>query len=59
MIISMIDTIFKDEIGRTCSTHGEKRNAYRILVGQPKGTRPLARIRHVWEDNIKIDLREL
>jgi hypothetical protein len=34
---------------------GEKRNAYRILVGKPEGTRPLGRPRH-WQDNIKTDL---
>jgi hypothetical protein len=38
---------------------GEKRNAYRILVGNPEGTRPLGRPRRRWVDNIKIDLREL
>jgi hypothetical protein len=37
---------------------GEKRNAYRILVGEPEEKRPLARPRHMWEDNIKVDLRE-
>jgi hypothetical protein len=36
----------------------EKRNAYRILVGKPKGMRPLRRPRRRWVDNIKIDLRE-
>jgi hypothetical protein len=35
-----------------------KRNAYRILVGRPKGKRPLERPRVRWVDNIKIDLRE-
>jgi hypothetical protein len=38
---------------------GETRNAYRILVGNPEGKRPLGRLRHRWVDNIKIDLREL
>jgi hypothetical protein len=38
---------------------GEKRTAYRILVGKPDGRRPLRRSRHRWEDNIKMDLREI
>jgi hypothetical protein len=38
---------------------GEKRNAYRILVGKPEGKRPLGRPRRRWVDIIKIDLREI
>jgi hypothetical protein len=38
---------------------GEVRGAYNILVGRPEGRRPLGRPRRVWEDNIKIDLREI
>jgi hypothetical protein len=38
---------------------GEKRNAYRILVGKPEGRRPLGRPRRRWVDNIKMDLREI
>jgi hypothetical protein len=38
---------------------GEKRNAYRLLVGNPEGTRPLGRPRRRWVDNIKMDLREI
>jgi hypothetical protein len=38
---------------------GEKRNAYRILVGNPEGKRPLGRPRRRWVDNIKINLREI
>jgi hypothetical protein len=45
-------------MGRACSTKGEKRNAYRILVGKPEGKRPLGRPRRRWLDNIKMDLRE-
>ena len=37
----------------------QSRNAYRILVGKPEGKRPLGRPRRRWEDNIKIDLREV
>jgi hypothetical protein len=38
---------------------GEKRNAYRILVGKPEGKRPPGRPRRRWVDNIKMDLREI
>jgi hypothetical protein len=38
---------------------GEKRNAYRILVGKPEGKRPLEEPRFSWEDNIKMDLTEI
>jgi hypothetical protein len=38
---------------------GEKRNAYRKLVGKPEGRRPLGRPRRRWVDNIKIDRREI
>jgi hypothetical protein len=38
---------------------GEKRNAYRILVGKPEEKRPLGRLERRWEDNTKIDLREI
>jgi hypothetical protein len=35
------------------------RGVYRVLVGRPEGKRPLGRPRHTWEDNIKMDLREI
>jgi hypothetical protein len=38
---------------------GEKRNAYRILVGKPEGKGPLGRRRRRWVYNIKIYLREV
>jgi hypothetical protein len=38
--------------------NGEKRNAYRILVGNPEGKRPLGRPRRRWVNNIKMDLRD-
>jgi hypothetical protein len=46
-------------MSRVCSANGEKRNAYRILVGNPEGKRPLGRPRRRWVDNIKMDLREI
>jgi hypothetical protein len=36
---------------------GEKRGAYKILVGRPEGRRPLWRPMHRWENNIKMDLQ--
>ncbi|KAJ4450403.1 hypothetical protein ANN_01827 [Periplaneta americana] len=38
---------------------GESRNAYRVLVGRPEGKISLGRPRRRWEDNIKMDLREV
>jgi hypothetical protein len=38
---------------------GEKRNAYRLLVGKPEGKQPLGRPKHSWMDNIKMDLLEI
>jgi hypothetical protein len=39
--------------------HGQKRYAYRILVGKTEGKIPLGRPRRRWVDNIKMDLREI
>jgi hypothetical protein len=38
---------------------GERRGAYRALVGKPEGRRPLETPKRRWEDNIKMDLREV
>jgi hypothetical protein len=38
---------------------GEGRGVYAVLVGRPEGKRPLGRPRRRWEDNIKLDLREI
>jgi hypothetical protein len=38
---------------------GERRGAYRALVGKPEKRRPLGRLRRRWENNIKMDLREV
>jgi hypothetical protein len=38
---------------------GERRGVYRVLVGNPKGKRPLGRTRRRWKNNIKMDLQEV
>ena len=38
---------------------GEGRGVHRVMVGKPEGKRPLVRTRRRWEDNIKMDLREV
>jgi hypothetical protein len=37
----------------------EMKGAYRVLVGKPEGRRPLVRPRRRWEDNIKMDVRDV
>jgi hypothetical protein len=37
---------------------GEERNVYKVLVGKPEGKTPPGRPRHIWEDGIRMDLRE-
>ncbi|KAJ4448041.1 hypothetical protein ANN_10053 [Periplaneta americana] len=47
------------DIIRNVARMGESRNAYRELVGRPEDKKPLGRPRRKWEDNIKMDLREV
>jgi len=46
-------------MGGACGAYGEGRGVHTVLVGKPQGTRPLGRPRCRWEDNIKMDLREV
>jgi hypothetical protein len=46
-------------MGGSCSANGEKRNAYRLLVGKPEGKRSLGRPRRRWVNNIRMDLGEV
>jgi len=41
------------------TSFGDRRGAYRVLVGRPEGRTPLGRPKHRWEDNIKMDLQEV
>jgi hypothetical protein len=47
------------KMSRACSRNGEKRNAYRILLGKPERKRPLGRPRRKWVNNVRMDLREI
>jgi hypothetical protein len=38
---------------------GERRKVYKVLMGKPKGKRPLGGPRRRWEDGIRLDLREI
>jgi hypothetical protein len=46
-------------MGGACSTYGERRGAYKVLVVKPEGKRALGRPRRRWEDNIEMDLLEV
>jgi ribosome biogenesis protein Nip4 len=46
-------------MGGACSSDGEGRGVYRVLVWNPEGKRPLEKLRRRWEDNINMDLQEV
>jgi hypothetical protein len=53
------DEIEKHEMGVACGACWEGRVAYSFLVGKPEGKRPLGSYGPRWEDDIKMDLREV
>ena len=53
------EQIEKNEVGWACSTCGESRGVFRVLVVKPEEKRLLERPRHRWKDNIKPDLQEV
>jgi hypothetical protein len=57
-IVRVIKSIRMRWAGSVART-GEKRGAYRVLVGKPEGKRPLGRPRRRWVDNIRMDLQEV
>jgi hypothetical protein len=46
-------------MGKSCSTNGEKRNGYRIMMGKSEVKRPLEKPRCRWVDNVKMYIREI
>jgi len=48
-------------MGGACNTMEKRRGAYSysVLVGKPEGKRPIGRLRHRWDDDIKMDLQEV
>ena len=46
-------------MGGACSTDGERRGEYRVLMGKRERQRAHGRTRRRWEDNIKMDLQEV
>jgi hypothetical protein len=60
-LLNIIRAIKSKRIGWTVhvACMGHMRNAYNILVGKSEGRRSLRRPKHRWEDNIKMDLREI
>ena len=49
----------KNDMGGACSTYGERRGAYRVLMGNPERNWQLGRPRRRWKDNIKMNLQEV
>jgi hypothetical protein len=57
--LNIVRVMRKMKWARHVACMGERRGVYRVLIGRPKGKRPLGRPRHRWEDNIKMELREI
>jgi hypothetical protein len=49
----------RDERGGSCSTHGRDEKCIQNFFGKPEGKRPFGRSRRRWEDNVRMDLREV
>jgi hypothetical protein len=49
----------KREIGVACDACGENRDAYRVLVGKPEGKTKLGKSRCRWEENVKMNLKQI
>jgi hypothetical protein len=56
LYINNLNTVKDDKMDGACSTNGENRNVYRLLVGRPEEKGPLGGPRRRWVDNIRMDL---
>jgi hypothetical protein len=59
LLYTLSNIIREDEMSWAYNTHGRNENAYRMLFGKPERKRPLGRPRHRWENDIRIDFREV
>jgi hypothetical protein len=58
--ISYADQIEENEVGGACGTHGRGEKSVKGFYGRkPEGKRPLGRPRCIWEDGIRMDLKEI
>jgi hypothetical protein len=46
-------------VNNACGMHRDMRNSYKILTGKPEEMGPLRKYRYSWEDNIKIDFKDM
>jgi hypothetical protein len=58
-MLYLLHILFMCKIGGACSSDGEGRGVYRVLVRKPERKRPLERPRCRWEYNIKMNLQEV
>jgi len=58
-VVCQSNQIKEDEVGGACGTHGGGERFLQVLVGRSESKIPLGRPRCRWEDNIKMDLREI
>jgi len=59
LTLQMENTSLSGSVAGHVARMGEKRGAYRVLVGKPEGKRQMGRPRRRWVDNIRMDLQEV
>jgi hypothetical protein len=59
LLLTKYSGVYINEMDRALTGIGERRSAYRVLVGKPEGKRPLGILRLRFENDIKMNLHEL